>query len=106
MGVYVYRQNNSGGCWDGPSLYILCEASAAETADRMAEAAGAYFDGCAAGRDCDCCGDRWARAWGAPDYDTMEAAIAAADPSLVPGYGDLYVIVRGGFQIGRQDQAT
>ena len=57
---YTYSQNNSGGSWQpGMPHYLVVEALSAEDADRRAENAGAYFQGCNTGRDCDCCGDRW-----------------------------------------------
>ena len=90
MKRFTYSQNNSGGVydfpkWTGPAdlggvftaahhrrfaedvdVWVMAE-SAAE-ADMLAKKhAGVYFDGCASGRDCDCCGDRWHRAtsvWG------------------------------------------
>ncbi len=34
-----------------------------DKADAIAEVIGIYFDGCDLGKDCDCCGDRWGRAW-------------------------------------------
>ena len=62
MNLYRLHQNNSGGIWD-ESLprYMFIEAEDAASANSKAEALGAYFDGCAMGRDCNCCGDRWTR---------------------------------------------
>lgn len=61
---YTYSQNNSGGSFIGPALYVVVEADNSEEADSIAEENGLYFDGCEKGVDCDCCGDRWSRAWG------------------------------------------
>jgi len=61
---YVFRQNNSGGRFvtnheRGISHFVIVEASDAQDADRRAELAGLYFNGCQRGIDCSCCGDRW-----------------------------------------------
>lgn len=59
---YTYVQNNSAGYWEGPQ-YVIVEALTAEDADIDAVVyMGVYFDGVDAGRDCECCGDRWERA--------------------------------------------
>lgn len=63
---FTYNQNNSGGGWDfdpaaGISHFVIIEANSNDEADRLAEEKGLYFDGCRAGRDCSCCGDRWYR---------------------------------------------
>jgi len=67
MKFYTFSQNNSGGRFDffpsnGISLNVIIEASSAGDANDRAERAGLYFDGCQAGQDCECCGDRWSRA--------------------------------------------
>lgn len=67
MARYVYRQNNSGGTWQGPRT-ITVMADSDDQADVKAEEKGAYFDGCFEGLDCPCCGDRWSRAYG-PEED-------------------------------------
>lgn len=66
---FCYNQNNSGGGFDfdekrGISCYVIIEAATAQEADDRAETIGLYFDGCDAGRDCECCGDRWYTAYG------------------------------------------
>ena len=80
MKKFVYTQNNSGGAydypeWTGPAdlggvfshwdwqdevvdVWVMAE-SAAEADTLAKKYAGVYFDGCASGQDCDCCGDRW-----------------------------------------------
>ena len=67
---YEYNQNNSGGSFDTNDdldVITIIEAENAEQADERAEGVGIYFDGCEAGMDCDCCGDRWCRAYGDGD---------------------------------------
>lgn len=83
MKRFTYRQNNSGGVydfpkWTGPAdmggvfaasdwqdeqvdVWVMAD-SAAQADQRIQDWAGVYFDGCASGQDCDCCGDRWWRA--------------------------------------------
>jgi hypothetical protein len=57
---FTYAQNNSGGVFTGPALYVIVEAHSAGGADLVAQSrAGVYFDGCENGNDCSCCGDRW-----------------------------------------------
>jgi hypothetical protein len=66
---WEFDQNNSGGSFAvddergiGPSVWI--EAIDRDHAISRALAIGIYFDGCADGRDCECCGDRWSEPWG------------------------------------------
>lgn len=63
MPFWTYCQNNSGGYFDGPQYVIVEADSCAEANDLAQEKAGVYFDGCDSGNDCECCGDRWSRAW-------------------------------------------
>lgn len=63
MRWWHYSQNNSGGYFSGPAHHIVVEANAPAEADKRAEEAGAYFDGCDTGNDCWCCGDRWRRTY-------------------------------------------
>lgn len=75
---YHYDQNNSGG-----SFYIdkdVCEnvyieANNANDANEIAQEKGIYFDGCAEGRDCNCCGDRWSEAWEGSAIENHEKLI-------------------------------
>lgn len=69
---YHYSQNNSGGSFDfnkeeGITHHVVIEADNAHDADSIAENIGLYFDGCAEGMDCECCGDRWCSAYGKGD---------------------------------------
>lgn len=64
MGLYTYRQNNSFGRFDEDMpIKMTIIADSKEEADTKAEALGVYFDGVEKGIDCDCCGDRWYRAY-------------------------------------------
>jgi len=52
---YTFRQNNSGGSWNGP-IAVCIEAGSLDEAGTKAESVGLYFDG---SEDCPCCGSRW-----------------------------------------------
>lgn len=59
---YEFRQNNSGGSFrmnENVTVHVLIQADSTKNANAKAEEVGIYFNGCRAGRDCDCCGDRW-----------------------------------------------
>lgn len=63
---YEFSQHNTGGSFDhdperGIGYSVWVEAESYEEANERAESIGLYFDGCDAGIDCDCCGDRWYR---------------------------------------------
>jgi len=63
---YIFDQNNSGGHFhydDEVAEKVLIEAIDLEDALSVAERIGIYFNGCASGQDCDCCGDRWSQPW-------------------------------------------
>jgi len=71
---YEYSQNNSGGSFDiddasGIGVRVWIEATDDCHADSRAESIGIYFNGIDGGMDCECCGDRWSRAWSGNDYD-------------------------------------
>jgi len=61
---YSYRQNNSGGSFRGPALWVIVQAHSSSEADRIVQEHDVYFNGCDAGNDCSCCGDRWNECWG------------------------------------------
>lgn len=44
---------------DTVAKYVVIEAEDATQANKRAESFGLYWRGVAAGRDCECCGDRW-----------------------------------------------
>jgi hypothetical protein len=63
MKYYTFYQNNSGGAWykdDKLDEYVIIEAKNANKAnERATTEMDIYFNGCANGWDCTCCGDRW-----------------------------------------------
>lgn len=69
---YHFRQNNSGGSFyvneaSGIACDVIVEANSKDEANERAESIGLYFDGVELGDDCDCCGNRWYRAYGDGD---------------------------------------
>lgn len=58
MGFYTFVQNNTGGSFKGFRNLII-QAFSADEANMIATEYGVYFNGCATGEDCLCCGDRW-----------------------------------------------
>ena len=59
---FEFTQNNSGGSFSVDKELchrVVIEAESAEEANNIASGMGIYFDGCDAGHDCPCCGDRW-----------------------------------------------
>lgn len=91
MPWFTYSQNNSGGAFSGPAFVIVEALSAAEAEARAIEH-NVYFDGVAQAGDCECCGDRWYRAY---DEDaTDEPRIYAQSPEMYPFEpGDSVLIV-------------
>jgi len=66
MNFYTFEQNNSFGIDiqnSGIGWIVVIEAESSDAANERAESIGIYFNGVAEGRDCECCGDRWSRAW-------------------------------------------
>lgn len=66
---YTYDQNNSGGEFHDPAMYVIIEAESATQADAIAESHGIYFDGLDRDIDCPCCGDRWYSAYEHDGFD-------------------------------------
>ena len=91
--IYSFNQNNSGGYYTKPAKHIIVKDARDEKhATEIALKVGMYFDGVAAGLDCDCCGDRWYNL--AHEYDHINEAIADASYDLCTGDGvPQYVIV-------------
>jgi len=81
MAFFTYSQTTSGGVFCGPAKYVIIEAPSANVADAIAEDNGLYFDGCATGMDCPCCGDRWDRAWSeeGDDEPTISGDVVGLD---------------------------
>ena len=91
---YGFNQNNSGGVFKinkNVTVNVFIEADSANKANDIAESVGIYFDGVAVGRDCDCCGDRWYKAYkddgekepmidGTPVADYKESWVKKGDP--------------------------
>lgn len=87
---FHFDQSNSGGSFHvdqtvGISHHVLVEATTRDEANNRAEAIGLYFDGCATGEDCSCCGDRWSRQ---EDYSSEPTAEPTVGERIVhPGDG-------------------
>ena len=88
---YDYRQNNSGGAFCEPAMYVIVEAPNPEIANGVAESKGLYWNGVDEGCDCPCCGDRWypAGCFGdeGPDEPTVYGEVV--EPVFVESEGDL-----------------
>lgn len=54
--MWHYKQNNSGGFYEGPAYHIVVEADNEKDAWEKAQKLGASNDS-----SCPCCGDRWYR---------------------------------------------
>jgi hypothetical protein len=66
MPFFRFCQNNSGGSFsltNNLTHHVIVEAHDHIHANARFEELGGYFNGCADGLDCDCCGDRWSRVW-------------------------------------------
>ncbi len=90
MPFYRYRQNNSGGSFHydetaGIGVTVIVEATDADHANSRAEAIGLYWDGCDAGRDCRCCGDRWYSQWSFNGQDEGDAVPTDYDTEVREG---------------------
>lgn len=93
MNFYEFRQNNSGGAFDQDenlSVVVLIEAESARAANEKAESIGIYFDGCASGTDCPCCGDRWRQVcedeWDVTDDAQVKELLSGEDVYIPDGY--------------------
>ena len=97
---YKFRQNNSGGYFDGYHNVII-EASDAVEANRFAEQSGyVYFDDRG---DCvDCCGYRWYPFLDSETYDNGHSVFEDCEDAKLGGYytstGDNIVIFADGSQ--------
>lgn len=79
---FEYHQNNSGGSFCLPAIYVIVEAYSASEADDRAEDLGLYFDGSG---DCSCCGRRWSGAYGKGDTEPKIYDVPVKE-SLKEGY--------------------
>ena len=80
---FTYGQNNSGGVFDltdDVTHWVIIEAYNALAANSKLASIGGYFDGCEAGIDCPCCGDRWDAQWG-EDAGEPEPMVYGETPS-------------------------
>ena len=66
MPFFNYQQNNSFGYFLPPKKTVIVEADDENEANELATTVGVYFDGVKNGKDCPCCGNRWARNWNDP----------------------------------------
>lgn len=72
MNFYEISQNNSGGSFvvnDKLCHRLIIEAASAKEAWKFAKTLGCYANGCAKGKDCSCCGDRWYKP---SEYDVLD----------------------------------
>lgn len=88
---FTYNQNNSGGNFHhdkerGIGYAVVVEAHDSIDADNRAENIGIYFDGCASGMDCDCCGDRWCPAYGKGDDEPLRYGKPVTGGWGIPSY--------------------
>jgi len=93
---YLFAQNNSGGSFqedDNVAGYVIIEAESANDANDKAEDVGIYFNGCADGFDCGCCGDRW---YTTSDYEAYERPAIYGLPvaKYKTGFKDKCIIYR------------
>jgi len=68
---YLFNQNSTFGYMvrnEDVDSYVFVEADSYAQAKAIAKAHGVYFDGCAKGIDCPCCGDRWVY-WDSEGFD-------------------------------------
>lgn len=92
---FHFSQNNSGGSFDydepaGITHHVVIEADSLEEANQRAEAIGLYWDGVGAGKDCECCGDRWSPAWSGDEVPAVYGKpVTESEDGLfhwMPGY--------------------
>jgi len=91
---YRYRQNNSGGAFEGPAIDVFVEADTPEEADEIAQTKGIYFDP-EYRIDCDCCGNRWSNAMEWDAYaEVPEPSTYALSNLLYDGYTRQLVVTK------------
>jgi len=82
MPFYTYRQNNSGGSFGPPAVFVVVSAPSAAQANVSVQNAGVYFDNDFE-IDCECCGMRWSELDDAWDKGCATFEDACADAGLV-----------------------
>ena len=83
---FHFSQNNPGGSFvidETVAHHVIIQARSPEEANRIAVNVGMYFEGCLAGLDCNCCGDRWSQAYGEGDETPL---IYGSDPAAYQDY--------------------
>ena len=102
MSYFQFRQNNSGGYFDGTAL-VFVQADSADDANRIAQDNDIYFNGVADGIDCGCCGDRWRRVYDDDAQNTPTAMVYSpaardfvsmtfADGDSYHNFGDVHIV--------------
>lgn len=91
---FDFSQNNSGGAFSGGRLpddvltrTVIVEAEDYRDANSRAERLGIYFNGCEAGYDCPCCGDRWYAMSGYDDGDKVPSYFGVPIESRIEKFG-------------------
>lgn len=96
---YEFTQNNSGGRWktdENTAEAVIIAARSVKEANRLAEDVGIYFNGCAKGYDCDCCGDRWHEISTWSEKGTSEPTIYGQKPKTYlakDAYGSRAIVI-------------
>jgi len=93
MAFYHFSQNNSGGHFSGPP-HVVIEAINASEANYIAQQNDIYFNGCASGIDCTCCGDRWYEKWS--DGDGNDQPCVYGEPIEFAKTGNILIVYKNG----------
>lgn len=92
---YTYRQNNSGGYYYGPAVYVIVEAISSDESDEIAEQNDVYFHGVG---DCECCGNRWHRNYeDGTEAPEIYGNVVQGDKGIYQdkyNSGDDYIVIR------------
>ena len=97
MPFYTFNQNNSGGFYKGPALYVIVEADAYYEANLIAEDNGVYFDGIEKDIDCSCCGNRWYRTRSYNETNRPEISGEPVGDSPEHDFRDFIIIYKSNF---------
>jgi len=82
---FRYGPNNPSGVFRGPAINVYIQAHNADVSNEIAENNDLYFDGCADGIDCSCCGDRWRTR---DNDDGMEGELIISEEDYKYNWGD------------------